>query len=102
MFRLRIHTGEFEYVAEPRSGPFGVADAAASPLHAGNLGVVERAPVAGALERAGDSVLRQLLQLGDGDLEFFRDQSVDAHALRRRVDGWRLRNVLADEERVER
>ncbi len=101
-FRAGIDAGEFEDVAEARPGPLRVADRAASPLDAGELGRIEGAPVAGAFERGGDGVLGELLELREGDFGRLGDHAVDGEAVGRGVDRGGARKMLAHKEGVYR
>ena len=78
----RGNTGSHQDVAEARAPPAAVHDGAVVPVDALDLleqGAHRVAAVAGALQRAGDVVLREVIsQLRDGEVEVaFVDGSVD-------------------------
>jgi hypothetical protein len=59
-----FHSGALEYVAQAGTGEPGGAYCSFAPLHAGDLGAMEAASVAGALEGVDNRVSFEFGKLG--------------------------------------
>ena len=92
----RIHR-----VVSPLARPSRVADGASLPLNPGDLWRIEKTSISGALERCRHGVLRQSLQVREGDLSRARNHARNCDTEGVGVERFRTRDVLAHEKGIE-